>query len=76
MFPRKQNLIFAVRRLLAGIVIIPIVAVAYFVLIALLVVMGSEPTATAEETLNFGLVVGVAVHLMFSLSVLFRSTEA
>lgn len=57
---------FVFRRLLAGIVIVPLVALAYFVFYALLVGLGADPTATPSEVWANGLMFGVLATLVFA----------
>lgn len=66
---------YAFRRLLAGIVIVPFMAVVYFVGYAMLVGLGAEPTATPSEVWNNGLVIGVIATLVFAGSALVKASE-
>lgn len=59
-----MKLKFVIRRMFAGIVIVPSVAGIYFVGYATLVGAGAEPTATASEVWNNGLVIGVMATLV------------
>ena len=56
---------FVIRRAVAGVVITPLVASVWFVLVAGLIVLGGEPNATPLEVWNTGLVGGVFVSLVF-----------
>jgi hypothetical protein len=57
---------YAFRRLLAGIVIVPVVAIAYLFGYAMLVGLGAEPTASASEVWSLGLLFGVIATLVFA----------
>ena len=59
---------FMFRRLLLGVVIVPLVALAYFVLYALLVgvSIGGLPTTTPSEVWANGLMFGVVATLVFA----------
>jgi hypothetical protein len=59
---------YAFRRLLLGVVIVPLVAVVYFVFYAVLVGGGAEPTSTPIEVWNNGLMFGVGATLVFAVS--------
>jgi hypothetical protein len=63
---------FVFRRLLAGIVIVPLVALAYFVFYALLVGLGADPTATPSEVWANGLWLGGFLTIVFAGEVLVR----
>ena len=63
---------FAIRRLLAGVVIVPAIAGTYFVGYASLVGAGATPTATPSEVWNNGLLFGAVATLWFSLSALVK----
>lgn len=64
---------YVFRRLLAGVVIAPLVAVVYLVGYALLVGAGAEPTSNASEVWTNGLVLGVMVSLVFAGSALVKA---
>jgi hypothetical protein len=57
---------YVIRRLVAGIVITPLVAVVWLFGIALLIGAGAEPTATANQVWLDGLWLGVAVSVVFA----------
>lgn len=59
---------FVFRRLLLGVVIVPLIASGYFVVYALLIGGGAEPTATPSEVWNNGLMFGVVSTLVFAVS--------
>jgi hypothetical protein len=59
---------YVFRRLLAGIVITPLVALAYLVGYALLVGAGATASSTANEVWSNGLVFGAVLSLVFALS--------
>jgi hypothetical protein len=59
---------YVFRRLLAGIVITPLVAVAYLVGYSLLVGAGATAGSTASEVWSNGLVFGAMVSLAFAVS--------
>ena len=63
---------YLVRRLVAGVVIVPVIAVAYFVLVALLIAGGAGANATPLEVWNNGLWAGVIATLVFAGSALFK----
>jgi hypothetical protein len=52
---------FVIRRLVAGVVLIPIVALAYTALYAYLILIGGEPNASIQEVFANGLVFGVVI---------------
>jgi hypothetical protein len=54
---------YVVRRLIAGVVLIPVVAVVYTALYAYLVLIGGEPTSSISEVFATGLGIGVAFAL-------------
>lgn len=56
---------YVIRRLIAGVVLIPLVAVAYTALYAYLILIGGEPTSTIQEVFYNGLGMGVIVGLLF-----------
>jgi len=70
---KGKQMKYAFRRLLAGIVIVPLVAVAYFVLYVGLVAWGAEPNATPIEVWNNGLMIGVVATLVFAGSALVKA---
>lgn len=59
---------FMFRRLLLGVVIVPLIAVMWFVFYAVLVGGGAEPTSTPSEVWNDGLMFGVVATLVFAVS--------
>ncbi len=59
---------YVIRRAVAGVAITPLVALTYLVGYAMLVGAGAEPTATANEVWNNGLVLGGIVSLVFALT--------
>lgn len=64
---------FVFRRLLLGVAIVPMVAVAYFSMFAVMVGFSyGIPTILASEVWNNGLMLGVLVTLAFSLEVLVK----
>jgi hypothetical protein len=62
----KMKYVF--RRLLAGIVITPVVACLWVVLIALMVAWGAEPSLSVREYFYHGLVIGTIASLWFAIS--------
>jgi hypothetical protein len=70
---KGKQMKYAFRRLLAGVVITPLVAIAYLVGYALLVGAGAEPTSNASEVWTNGLVLGVMVSLVFAGSALVKA---
>ena len=66
---------YAVRRLVAGIVIVPAVASAYFVMVALLIGAGAGANASPSEVWVSGLSAGVAVTLVFAGLALFKGAK-
>jgi hypothetical protein len=58
---------YVIRRLVAGLLIAPTVAVAYVCLYAFLILIGGEPTSGIVDTFNNGLWMGgvVAIGLQF-----------
>jgi hypothetical protein len=56
---------FVIRRAVAGVVITPLVASAWFLIVVLMIGLGAEPNATPLEVWNTGLVGGVFVSLLF-----------
>jgi hypothetical protein len=64
--PRKS--VIVVRRLLASVVITPLVALAYLLIYALLVAYGATPTNTPTGILLDALMLGVLASLMFALA--------
>lgn len=56
---------YVIRRAVAGVVITPLVASLWFVLVAGLIMLGGEPNATPLEVWNTGLLGGVFVSLLF-----------
>ena len=63
---------YAFRRLLAGIVIVPLVAVAYFAGCVVLIGLGAEPHGTPSEVWALGLMFGGVATLAFAVSALFE----
>lgn len=63
---------YAFRRLLAGIVIVPLVAVIYFVGCVMLIGLGAEPHGTPSEVWALGLMFGGMATLAFAVSALFE----
>jgi hypothetical protein len=59
---------YVFRRLLAGIVITPLVALLWLVGMALLIGAGAEPHATASEVWLHGLWLGGAVSVAFAIT--------
>ena len=59
---------YVFRRLVAGVVITPLVALGWLLAIALLIGAGAEPTATASQVWLDGLWLGVVVSVWFALS--------
>jgi hypothetical protein len=59
---------YVFRRLLAGIVITPLVALTYLVIYIGLVVMGAGQTSSVSEVWSNGLVFGLMVSLVFAVS--------
>ena len=59
---------YVFRRLLAGIVITPRVALTYLVIYIGLVVMGAGQTSSVSEVWSNGLVFGLMVSLVFAVS--------
>jgi len=57
---------YVIRRLVAGIIITPLVALVWLFGIALLIGAGAEPTATANQVWLDGLWLGVAVSVVFA----------
>jgi hypothetical protein len=59
----KMKYVF--RRALVGVVIVPLVAVAWFVFYAMLVGLGADPTNTPQGVFNDGLFIGLVVESFF-----------
>lgn len=57
---------FMFRRLLLGVAIVPLVAMAWFVFYAWLIWCGADPTATPSEVWANGLWLGVIATLVFA----------
>jgi hypothetical protein len=57
---------YTFRRLLAGVVIVPVVAVAWFLGYAVLVGLGAEPTDTPQGVFGSGLMLGVIATLVLA----------
>jgi hypothetical protein len=55
---------YVVRRFVFGLILIPVVAVAYTAFYALLVLAGGIPTSTIQEVFALGLEIGLAVALL------------
>ena len=68
----RRKMKFAIRRLLASVILTPAVAGLYFVIYASLVGLGANPTATPSEVWTNGLWLGVAVSLWFVISALVK----
>ena len=58
---------FLIRRLIVGIVAIPVVAGTYTALYLFLILAGGEPNQSLEETFNFGIVIGVTSAIFLAL---------
>lgn len=56
---------YVFRRALVGVVIVPLVAVAWFVFYAMLVGLGADPTNTPQGVFNDGLFIGLVVESFF-----------
>ena len=59
---------FYIRRAVAGVIALPLVAGAWCFLYLALIAIGGEPTQTLTETYNNGLLVGSVVAVMFTFS--------
>jgi hypothetical protein len=57
---------YVIRRLIVGIVSIPVVAGTYTALYLFLILAGGEPNQTLEQTFNFGIVIGVTTAIFFT----------
>ncbi len=57
---------YAIRRLIAGVIAIPVVAGTYTAFYLFLILAGGEPTMTLTETFNTG--VNIAISLAISLA--------
>ena len=57
---------YVFRRLLAGIVIVPLVAVAYFAGCVVLIGLGAEPHGTPSEVWSLGLMFGGVATVAFA----------
>jgi hypothetical protein len=60
-----EEMKYVIRRAVAGVVITPLVAVAWVVFYAGLVGFGFEPTASVGEVFTNGIVAGVFISLAF-----------
>ncbi len=56
---------YVFRRSVLGVVLVPLVAVAWFVFYATLVGLGADPTASPSQVFNDGLLFGFAIQLWF-----------
>ena len=63
---RNRRVVFAMRRLLASLVVTPAIAVAYFSLYAVLVALGAQPIIAPTEVFTIGLFLGALVSVAFS----------
>ena len=70
---KGKQMKYAFRRLVAGVVITPLVAVVYLFVYAGLVGLGAEPTASASEVWTNGLWLGAFVSLAFAGSALVKA---
>jgi len=58
---------YVFRRLLAGLIIVPVVGFGYLLLCGVLIALGASQGYSASAYLDFGLVLGVALTLWFAL---------
>lgn len=56
---------YVFRRAVLGVVLVPLVAVAWVFIYAVLVGLGAEPQSSPREVFNDGLFVGVVLELFF-----------
>jgi hypothetical protein len=63
----EMSIKYVIRRAIAGIVIVPAVATAWFVIYAVLVGLGATPTSSPAEVWGMGVMLGITltVYLMF-----------
>jgi len=57
---------FYIRRAVAGVVAVPVVAVAWVAFYFMLLVIGGEPNQTIADTFQNGLLIGWVVAVMFT----------
>lgn len=63
---------YVMRRLLAGVILTPIVALAYSALYAYLVLIGGEPTSSPSEVFATGIGIGVVCALALQIPSLMK----
>lgn len=56
---------FVIRRAVAGVILIPLMAVAYTLLYATLVILGGEPTSSIQQVFATGIGIGVIAGVAF-----------
>ena len=67
----REVMKYVIRRAVLGAVATPIVAFAWVLFIAVLIGLGAEPTATANQVWNDGLWLGAIVAVLFTFGPLF-----
>lgn len=66
---------YVFRRIVAGVVIVPAVAIAWVLFHAGLIFLGADPVAPASEVFVHGLVLGAFVELLFVLDYVWKVSK-
>lgn len=63
---------FVIRRLIAGVILTPMVALAYTAIYAYLVLIGGTPTSSVGEVITTGLVIGLVLATLLQIPTLVK----